>query len=147
MCKWKKDVVKLLQKINSTRKHKGVMLPCELLGENGRQLKNCGRIVEERSSLVWNKVQMNSAKPLKSSMKVWVEFVCWLRSKNVKTMKDFKAEHEWKWLVNNISKILHVKENNNACEFHKKTSENNGQNKHEHEKEDEAIEECCEGEI
>ena len=42
----KKDKVKLLNKINEVRKHKGVMIPCELLGENGRKLTNCGRMVE-----------------------------------------------------------------------------------------------------
>ena len=57
--------------------------------------------------------------------------MCWLRSQNMRTTKDFKAECEWKWLVNNNSEILHVKENN----------------KHECEKEEDDIEEYCEGTI
>ena len=40
-----------------------------------------------------------------------------------------------------------MKENNNACKVHEKVSENNGQNKYEHEKEVDEIEEYCEGTI
>ena len=51
----KKDGIKLLKNINSVQKCKGVMLPYELMGENGRKLTNCRRISEKRSSLLWKK--------------------------------------------------------------------------------------------
>ena len=38
----KKHKVKLFNKINEVRKHTGVMTPRELVGENGRNLTNCG---------------------------------------------------------------------------------------------------------
>ena len=84
----------MLKKINSVRKHKGVMLPYELIGENGRQLTNCRRITEERNSLLWEKVQTNNVKPFKRSVKAWEDLMCWLRSQNIRTTKDFKAECE-----------------------------------------------------
>ena len=97
----KKDRVKLLKKTNSVRKHKGVMLPYDLFGENGNQLTTCGRITEERSSLLWKRVAIASKKPSKGSKKAWEDFTRWLRAQNVKTIKDFKAECDWKWLINN----------------------------------------------
>ena len=53
-------------------------------------------------------------------MKVWEEFMHWLRSQNTRTTKYFKEECEWKWLVNNNNETLCVKVNNNAREVYKK---------------------------
>ena len=53
--KYKKDSAKLTQNVNLSRKFKGEMLPCELWGENGRQLSNCGRVVEKWSSIAWKR--------------------------------------------------------------------------------------------
>ena len=61
----KKDRVKLLKKINLVRKHKGVMLLYDLIGENGRQLTNYGRIAEESSSLSWKRGKIIIIKPTK----------------------------------------------------------------------------------
>ena len=47
--------------------------------------------------------------------------------------------------MNNNNERLHVKGNNNAHKVYKKVNKNNGQNKHECEKEEEDIEEACEG--
>ena len=66
------------------------MLPYDLIRKNGRQLKHCGRITEERNSLLWEKVQMHNVKKFKRSMKSWEEFMCWLRSKNIRTIKPLK---------------------------------------------------------
>ena len=49
--------------------------------------------------------------------------------------------------MNNLSERPRVKENNNVYKVYKKVSENNGQNKCEHEKEDKKIEERSEGTI
>ena len=67
-------------------------------------------------------MQINSSKALKSSVKAWEECMCWLRSKNIKTIKDFKAECELKWFVNNISERSHVKENNDVHKVYKKSN-------------------------
>ena len=48
----KKDSVKLLQKIDLVRKCKGVLFLFKLIGGNGRHLKNCRRVVEERSRML-----------------------------------------------------------------------------------------------
>ena len=143
----KKDKMKVLKKINSVRKYKGVMLPYELFGEKGNQLTTCGRITEERSSLVWKRVAIASKKPAKGSRKAWEDFTLWLRAQNVKTTKDFKAECEWKWLINNHSERLYVKDDNAMHKVYVKVSDNNGQNKYEYEKEEEEIEVQCEGVI
>ena len=45
----------MIQEMNLYRKHKGVMLCCELLEENGRQLTNYGRVVEEWNILLWKR--------------------------------------------------------------------------------------------
>ena len=70
---------------------------------------------------------------------MWEDFTQRLRTQNIKTVKDFQKKCKWKWLVNNESKILCIKENDNMCKVHKKASENNRQNKYEHEKEDDEI--------
>ena len=143
----KKDKMKVLKKINSVRKYKGVMLPYELFGENGNQMTTCGRITEERSSLVQKRVAIASKKPAKGSKKAWEDFTQWLRAQNVKTTKDFKAECDWKWLINNHSERLHVKDDNDMYKVYIKVRDNNGQNKYEYEKEEEEIEVQCEGVI
>ena len=71
----KKDNVKLLKIINLVRKHKGVMTPCELVGGNGRSLTNCGRKVEEMSTLRWKKGTMSNKVQSKTSKKAWEDFV------------------------------------------------------------------------
>ena len=45
------------------------MLPYELIGNNGRQLNNCGRITEESSSLLRKRGTIKSKKPSKGSKK------------------------------------------------------------------------------
>ena len=86
----KKDKVKLLKKINEVRKCKGVMIPCELLGENGRKLTNWGHMVEEKSILKWKKGTTSKKVPSKGSKKVWEDFVRSLR-KNVTRVKNFDS--------------------------------------------------------
>ena len=58
-----------MQKMNIYRKHKGLMLCYELLVENGRQLTNCGRVVEERSNSLWKRDIIASKKLLKEVRK------------------------------------------------------------------------------
>ena len=70
------------------------MLPYDLIGENGRQLINRGRIVEEISRLSWKRGAMISKKPSKGSKKVWEEFAQWSITQNVKTVKDLKKEYD-----------------------------------------------------
>ena len=82
--------------MNLVRKHKGVMLPYGLLGENGRQWTNCGRVVEEWSSLLWKRSTISSKKTTKGSKKVWEVFIQWLRIKCIVTVKDFQKDCEWK---------------------------------------------------
>ena len=71
----------------------------------------------------------------------------WLRTQNIKTVKDFKKECEWRWLVNNHIDRLCVKENDNMRKACKKTNRNNIQDKHEYEKEAEEIEDNSQGVI
>ena len=97
-----------------------MMLPYELIGENGRQLTKCRRITEERSSSLWKRVAIASTKSSKGSKKVWEDFTRWLRAQNVKTIKDFQAECEWKWLVNNYSERFYIRENNDVHKVYKK---------------------------
>ena len=137
----------MLKKINSVRKHKGVILPYELIWENGRKLSNFGRITEECSSVLWKRVLITSEKPSKGSKKVWGDFTRWLRNQNIKTIKDFQEECEWKLLVNNHSERFHIKENNDMHTIWKKVREINVQNKCEHEKEYEEMEAQSEGVI
>ena len=53
------------RKIDLVRKHKVFMLPYELVGSNGRQLKLLSREVEERSYAIWKDMKMNNNKPNK----------------------------------------------------------------------------------
>ena len=66
----KKEGLKVLQNINSVRKYKSVLLPYELVGENGRHLTQCGRVIEEKGSMLSKVVNMCSKKPTKGSRKV-----------------------------------------------------------------------------
>ena len=60
---------------------------------------------------MWKRGTIASKKTPKGSKKVWEDFMQWLRTHNVKTVKYFQKECELKWLVNNHSERLHAKEN------------------------------------
>ena len=70
---------------------------------------------------------------------MWTEFVQWLRCKNVKTVKYFKSEREWKWLVNNEKEGLHVKRSDDVHNKYKNVVESYGHNMCEYESELEKI--------
>ena len=53
--------------------------------------------------------KFENKKPLKGRMKVWEEFLQWLRSKNTTSVEDFQKYFEWKWLANKKSKRLCIK--------------------------------------
>ena len=44
----------------------------------------------------------------------------WLGTKNIKDIKYFRKNCEWKQLVNKHSDMFHVKENDNKCKAHEK---------------------------
>ena len=58
----KKDRVKSTKNINLVRKCKGVTSHYELLVENGKQLTNCERVVQERSSATWKRGTVETKK-------------------------------------------------------------------------------------
>ena len=67
-----------LCKINKVRKHKGVILPHELLGTKGVTLKNCGQDDQAVSSVSWLPIEVHNVSSTserdrvdKSSIKVW----------------------------------------------------------------------------
>ena len=68
---------------------------------------------------MWKIVTISSKKPPKGSKKVWEELIRRLRTQNVQTVKDFQAECEWKWFVNNHSERWCIKENDNMHKVHK----------------------------
>ena len=51
---------------------------------------------------------------------MWEEFTQWLINQNIATVKDFKRECEWKWLVNNHSERLRIKKNDHAHKVYEK---------------------------
>ena len=50
------------------------MLLFEFLGENRRNLKDRGRVAEERSIFSWKRGNIERKKPAKGSRKLWEEF-------------------------------------------------------------------------
>ena len=56
-------------KKNLVRKWKGVMFPCDLIGENGRQLTNGKGIVEECSILLWKRGTVETKTPFEGIKK------------------------------------------------------------------------------
>ena len=119
----RKNKVNLLNKINDVQKHKGVMTPCELLGENGKKLKNCGGMAEEKSILKQKKVTTSKKVPSKGSKKSWEDYIRWLRNKKVMTVKDFDSDCEQKWLISAESEKLHMKVNEEKHKVYKKADE------------------------
>ena len=94
-------------------------MACGLLGENGRKLTNCVRMVEEKNILKWKKGTMSKKVPSKVNNKAREDFIRWLRNKNVTIVKDFDSDCKWKWLIGEESKKLYVKVNREeykACE-------------------------------
>ena len=112
----------LLRKTHFVRNHIDVMLPYELVGSNGRQLTLCGRETEEHSSIAWKDMKNNDNKLNKRSKRAWKDFMQWLRYKNIETLKDFKGECEWKWLVNKEKEIFCTKRSDNMHNKYKKWS-------------------------
>ena len=77
-----------VNKINAVRKHKGVCLTHEVLGERGGKPTNSGGKNLERSSMCWkhneksNKIRESNGEIIsKSCYKVWNRFLAWLRCK------------------------------------------------------------------
>ena len=81
------------------RKHEGVCLRYEVLGECGVKPKNCGRKDLESSSMCWkyekkaNRIsELNEEIINKSGYEVWNRFNTWLRCEKIKVIKDFQDE-------------------------------------------------------
>ena len=90
-----------LRKINKVKKHKGVILPYELLGTKGVTLTNCVKYDQEVSSVSWLTIEVHNRSSTlegdivnKSSIKIWSKFMQWLQHKKVRTIRDFKAASE-----------------------------------------------------
>ena len=64
-----------MEKKNLARGHRGEMFPHGLLEENGRQSTNCGRVVEEQSSVSRKRVTIAREKTTKESKKTWKDFI------------------------------------------------------------------------
>ena len=82
---------------------------------------------------------------MKRSKKIWEDFVQWLRSKCVTTVKDFQKYFEWKWFASMNSEWLRVKVNNDACKVNAKVNENNRQSAYKYENKCDEIEEQSKG--
>ena len=91
-----KEDLKVLQKINSVSRHEVVLIPHKLVGVNGRHLMQRRREVKERSNTLWKGGKIHSKKPTKVNIKVWEEFVQWVRHKNITSVKDFQQYYESK---------------------------------------------------
>ena len=81
--------MKVLQEINSARKHEGMLLPYKLTGVIRRYLAQCGIEAEEMINAMWIGGNIGSKKPTKDRRKVWEGFEQWVRCKNIISVKDF----------------------------------------------------------
>ena len=71
---------------------------------------------------------------MKGSKKVWEDFIQWLRTNYIATVKHVKNDCECEWFVNMSSERLYTKGNNEEHTVHTKSNENNRQSVYEHEK-------------
>ena len=81
--------INTLKLINHVRLYKRVYLPCELLGQSGRDQTIAYRDKEAESQIKWTFYHHKIGRPLKKAFKRWNRFVIWLQSLNVKTIFDF----------------------------------------------------------
>jgi len=82
---------KIIQLINHVRLYKRIILPCELVGLKGREETKSYKNELERSCLMWKVPFLILPKPSEKSIGLWLEFIQWLKSKEIMTICDFTS--------------------------------------------------------
>ena len=95
-----------LWNINYVRMKKGVYLPCELVGANGKQQTSCYSIITEQSPIQWDFNKVLQSEVTKGQRKTWEDFIRWLRTKSIETEWDFEAK--WRWEISADREVMSI---------------------------------------
>jgi len=82
---------KIIPLINHVRLYKRIILLCELVGLKGREETKSYKNELERSCLMWKVPFPILPKPSEKSIGLWLEFIQWLKSKEIMTICDFTS--------------------------------------------------------
>ena len=102
-----KDTMKL---INHVRLYKKVYLPCELLGQRGREQTIAYRENKAQSQIKWTFYHHEVEIPSKKAFKRWKGFIEWLQQRNIETIFDFDDDAVWNWRLRDDQNVLLVNE-------------------------------------
>ena len=69
----------VLKQINYVRLKKGVLLPCEVMGANGKMRTECCNNIEKLGPIKWDFEKIINAPVNSKQTKIWNEFIRWLR--------------------------------------------------------------------
>ena len=75
--------------LNHVRTHKKVCLPCELVGQQGKEQTEACRENLKKSQIKWTFYHHEVSIPSKKVFKQWKEFAKWLQSKQTHASFDF----------------------------------------------------------
>jgi hypothetical protein len=100
--------IETLEQINFVRLKKGVLLPCELVGTNGRYQTSCYRNINELSPIMWNFSKQMNESINRSQTRIWKEFISWLSTQQITNNIDFDAE--WRWKISEDRLVVTVEQ-------------------------------------
>ena len=100
--------VETLKHINYVQLKKGILLPCEVVGAKGKINTECYNNINEKSPIQWNFKKIMTTPISRYQENTWKEFMRQLRTQNVETKWDFKAE--WQWKISDDELIVIIKE-------------------------------------
>jgi len=108
----KNKLTKVIQIINHVRLLKQMLLPCKLVGFDGRKRTYEMKHDYEKSCIKWKMTFLIVTKPSKKSIDQWKEFTQWLSQRQITTVYDFGEYAIFKYEISKDSSIIKVKEEN-----------------------------------
>jgi len=92
--------------MNQVRLYKQLYLPCKLVSLKGNTHTRCFEVFEEISPIIW-KVEMPKVPKLRGKVKkIWIEFLNWMKQKQVIAVYDFKKHAIMRYQISECSNYL-----------------------------------------
>ena len=104
--------IETLRLLNHVRMFKKVCLPCELLGQRGKEQTVACRENAKKSQIKWTFYHHEVNTPSRKAFRKWKGFIKWLQSRNIDAIFDFDEDATWTWKLRVDQRVLIINENN-----------------------------------
>ena len=88
---------KTVMSLNHVRLYKRIFLPCELIGQNGKEQTSAYRNDNEKGQIKWTFYYYDVELPSRQAFRQWNKFKKWLSTKRIITIFDFDEDAIWNW--------------------------------------------------